>query len=278
LTHNEKVSLIDRDHAKISIVRQADLLDISRSSIYYVPRVHGEDIRIMNHIDEIYTACPFYGSRRMKWALKDDYEISICRDRVRRLMRIVGIEAIYPKKKHHTSIGDKFHKKYPYLLNGVKIIHPNQVWGTDITYVRLADGWAYLTAILDWFSRFVIAWTLSSTLETTFCIEVLKDALLIDVPDMHNSDQGVQYTSEGYTGILQDHGIKISMDSRGRCFDNIFTERLWRTVKYENIYLHSYRDIDEARTGLTDYFTFYNTKRGHQSLDYRTPADMYFDR
>ena len=272
------MALIDRDQPKISIVRQADLLDISRSSIYYVPKVNEEDIRIMNHIDEIYTDRPFFGSRSIKWALEDDYGIFICRDRVRRLMRMVGIEAIYPKKKHNTSVPDESHKKYPYLLKDMKIIRPNHVWGTDITYVRLEEGWAYLAAILDWFSRFVVAWTLSPTLEAAFCIETLENALLIDIPYIHNSDQGVQYTSEDYTNILKDHEIKISMDGRGRCFDNIFTERLWRTVKYENVYLHSYGDIDEARTGLTEYFTFYNTRRRHQSLNLRTPADVYFDK
>lgn len=276
MSHRQRAALIDRDQPRISIVRQADLLDISRSSLYYVPKVNEEDTEIMHAIDEIYTERPFYGSRKMRFALRDDRGIYIGRDHVRRLMRIMGIEAIYPKKRHSTSTPDITHKKYPYLLHAVKILRPNQVWGTDITYVRLEDGWAYLAALMDWFSRFVLAWTLSTSLEVTFCIETLQRALLTDIPEIHNSDQGVQYTSDEYTAVLQEHDIQISMDARGRCFDNIFNERLWRTVKYENIYLNSYRDVHEAHAGLTDYFTFYNTKRRHQALDYQTPEQIYF--
>lgn len=232
----------------------------------------------MRSIDEIYTDLPFYGSRRMRFELRGQHGIFACRDHIRRLMRLMGIEAIYPKNRPKTSLGEVSHTKYPYLLKGLNIIRPDQVWSTDIAYVRLEKNFCYLTAILDWFSRCVIAWGLSETLESDFCIRTLKDALLTDVPVIHNSDQGVQYTSGNYTAVLEDHDIKISMDAGGRCFDNIFTERLWRTVKYENIYLHSYRNIDEAREGLTEYFAFYNHRRKHQSLGYRTPEQLYLNR
>lgn len=229
----------------------------------------------MRHIDEIYTELPFYGSRKIRFELRDQYSIFVCRDHVRRLMRCMGIEAIYPKSRPKTSLGDVSHKKYPYLLSGLAIIRPDHVWSTDITYVRLEKGFCCLAAILDWFSRYVIAWGLSETLESDFCIRTLQDALLDSVPEIHNSDQGVQYTSDEYTRILEDYEIQISMDARGRCFDNIFTERLWRTVKYEDIYLKSYRHMDEAREGLSAYFSFYNRRRKHQSLGYRTPEQLY---
>lgn len=191
-------------------------------------------------------------------------------------MREMSLEAIYPKPK--TSVSSPEHKKYPYLLNDIHASFPNHIWGTDITYIRLEFGWAYLIAFLDWFSRYVIAWELSLSLETDFCITALNRALEIAHPKIHNSDQGVQFTSTGYTGILEESDIEISMDGRGRCMDNIFTERLWRTVKYEDVYLKSYRNIGEAREGLSEYFTFYNTERRHQSLDYRTPEKMYFEK
>jgi putative transposase len=277
LTHNERVSLIDKKNKEISTVRQSELLDISRTSIYYKQRVNQRDVDTMRLIDEIFTKCPFYGSRRIKHALEDQ-NIFICREHVQRLMKIMGLEAIYPKRRKNTSGANVEHKKYPYLLNDLVIKQPNHVWGTDITYIRLEEGWAYLSAILDWFSRYVVSFELSSTLETNFCVEALNHALKQSRPDIHNSDQGVQYTSKDYTDILKANSIRISMDGRGRCMDNIFTERLWRTVKYENVYLKSYRNIHEAQRGLTEYFHFYNTERKHQSLDYRTPKDIYFNR
>jgi len=275
LNHEERVSLVDRSHPDIGITRQAELFDISRASVYYEPKVNERDIQIMHTIDSIFTKRPFYGSRRIKKDLEDE-NIFICREHVQRLMRLIGIEAIYPK--HRTTTPDTQHKKYPYLLRGFPIIRPNQVYGTDITYVRLENGFCYLVAHLDWFSRYVLSWELSQSLETPFCIVSLNRALQTAIPDIHNSDQGVQYTSEDYTDILEERNIKISMDGRGRCMDNIFTERLWRSVKYEDIFIRSYRDIDEARKGLSEYFDFYNTERKHQSLDYRTPADVYFNR
>lgn len=257
--------------------RQTELLGISRSSVYYVPRVNEADVQIMNCIDEIYTNYPFYGSRRMKDELTDSYQIAVCRERVQRLMRHMGLEAVYPKKSWNTSKSEPTHQKYPYLLKGLPIAFPSQVWGTDITYVKLEHGFCYLAVIIDWFSRYVIAWELSETLDSQFCIEALERALAIAIPNIHNSDQGSQFTSNDYTDILKAYEIRISMDGRGRCFDNIFTERLWRSVKYEDIYLKSYRTMRETRQGLTDYFQFYNTKRRHQSLNRQTPADVYFN-
>lgn len=275
MSHEQKVTLIDRLHSNISVSRQAELLDISRASIYYIPRPDPEEIRITRAIDEIYTRLPFYGSRRMKGALQDDYRICIGRHQARRLMRLMGLEAIYPKPKTSTSCPE--HKKYPYLLRGIIIARPNQVWGSDITYIRLENGWAYLAVIIDWYSRYVISWKLSLTLESDFCIAGLNAALKRAIPEIFNSDQGTQFTDRDFTEVLVANGIKISMDGRGRCMDNIFTERLWRTVKYENVYLKSYRNVIEADAGLTEYFRFYNNQRRHQSLDNQTPATIYFN-
>lgn len=236
--------------------------------------VSDEDVRTMNALDAIYTACPFYGSRRMVVALERTHGIRVCRDHVRRLMYELGLEAIYPKK-HKGSEPNEAHKKYPYLLNNLPIISPNQVWGTDITYVRLAKGFCYLVALMDWYSRYVVAWQISDTLHMDFCLENLRRALTHATPVIHNSDQGSHFTSPTYTDILTRDGIHISMDGRGRCMDNIFTERLWRTVKYEDIYLKSYATVDDAREGLNRYFPFYNNQRPHQSLNYRTPEEVY---
>jgi putative transposase len=228
----------------------------------------------MHKIDEIYTECPFYGSRRIKRDLKVYHQIMVCRQRVQRMMRMMGLEAIYPKKR--TSFSNKEHKVYPYLLRGLTIDHPNQVWSTDITYIKLEHSWAYLIAIMDWYSRYVISWKLSPNLEIDFCLETLIDSLNKNIPEIFNSDQDARFTSPQFTDILEDKEVKISMDGRGRYLDNIFVERLWRTVKYENVYIKHYSDIAEARTGLADYFNFYNNRRLHDSLDDRTPAQVYF--
>ena len=275
MNSREKLSLIEKNNSEINLTRQAELLDISRSGIYYQPIIDPREIQIKNAIDEIYTACPFYGSRKIKQQLKLEYKIEISRGYVQNLMRAMGLQAIYPVKRLNLSQANLQHKKYPYLLKNLEIVRVNQVWSTDITYVRLKNGFAYLTVIFDWYSRYVISWKLSATLENNFCIQALKEALKISIPEIHNSDQGVQFTAENYTAVLQEKNIQISMDGRGRCMDNIFTERLWRTVKYENIYLHDYQDIEEARAGLTEYFQFYNHRRIHQSLDYQTPAQIY---
>lgn len=274
MTIKERRKLID-DDCLLSLTKQAELLDISRGSIYYEPVIKEEDILIMNAIDKIYTKRPFYGSRRIRFDLRDYHSIYIGRKRTQRLMRTMGVEAIYPKQKN-LSRADKEHYKYPYLLRNLAINRPNQVWGTDITYVRLENSWCYLVAFIDWHSRYVLSWQLSSTLESDFCIQALKQALKINVPEIANSDQGVQYTSKDYVDVLKKAEINISMDGRGRCMDNIFTERLWRTVKYENVYIHSYQTIEEARAGLKKYFNFYNNERRHQSLNDQRPTEVYF--
>lgn len=268
--------LLDTAAVGISRTRQCELLGVSRASAYYQPIVSEQDIRLMKNIDKIFTDYPFYGSRRIRYELNTAYQTPIARDHVRRLLRIMGIEAIYPKMKPKTSAPNKQHRTYPYLLKGLEIIRSNQVWGTDITYIKLENGWCYLIAFIDWFSRYVVSWELSPTLEIPFCLSAQARALNIAIPEISNSDQGSHFTSEQFLRPFLDNNVAISMDGRGRCMDNIFTERLWRTVKYENVFLKSYRTIGEANCGLTEYFQFYNTKRPHQSLDYRTPATLYF--
>ena len=270
--------MIVPEHREFSIARQAELLDVSRSGFYYVARENPEDKKHINMIDEIYTDYPFYGSRRMVPEMKDRFQEIIGRERVQHLMRKMGIEAIYPKRAVNTSISDASHKKYPYLLKDIVASYPNHIWGTDITYIRTEEGWAYLVALIDWYSRYVVAWEVSISMETEFCLSNLNRALAIAVPNIHNSDQGVQFTDGRYIGILENEKIRISMDGKGRCMDNIFTERLWRTVKYENVFLSSYRNATEAKDGLGKYFPFYNEKRRHQSLDRRTPAEVYFEK
>jgi len=258
----------------LSIGRQCELAGISRSGLYYEPQISEVDIKTMNAIDQIYTASPFYGSRRMVVELKRSHEIFICRDRVRRLMNKLGLEAIYPHKQRGSQPNEA-HKKYPYLLKNLNITSPNQVWGTDITYIPLAKSFCYLVALIDWFSRYVVTWQLSDTLQMDFCLENLDRALSQATPLIHNSDQGSHFTSPNYTDLLTKNNVQISMDGRGRCMDNIFTERLWRTVKYEDVYIKSYTTVTDAREGLKNYFSFYNKKRPHQSLNYQTPEELY---
>ncbi len=227
----------------------------------------------MRLLDEQYTKAPYYGIRRMTaWLRGGGHEVN--RKRVGRLLRLMGLEAIYPKPR--LSLAGPGHKIYPYLLRGLKIERPNQVWGTDITYIRLRQGFVYLVAIMDWFSRFVLAWEISVTMETSFCLSALSWALRLGKPEIFNSDQGSQFTSSDYTGRLIEAGIRISMDGRGRVFDNIFVERLWRTVKYENVYLNDYDGAPALMEGLARYFAFYNRERLHQSLGYRTPETVHF--
>lgn len=233
-------------------------------------------LKVMHEIDQIYTKYPFYGVRRITWQLrKNGFKVN--HKRVYRLMKLMGIEAIYPKP--NLSQNNQPHPDYPYLLRGLVIDRPNQAWGIDITYIRLNKAWLYLAAILDWFSRSVLSWELSDNLEVEFCLEVLKQALKIALPGIHNSDKGVQFTSEAYLGILKSYpSIRISMDGRGRAFDNIFIERLWRTLKYEEVYLKDYQTPREAKQSLTDYFKFYNQERPHQALGYKTPNEVYFNK
>jgi putative transposase len=259
----------------LSVRRQCELLGLSRSSLYYEPAGETlEDLRLMRLIDEQYTACPFYGSRRMTaWLVEQGEEVN--RKRVQRLMRVMGLEAIYPKPR--LSAAGKGHRIYPYLLRDVKVVRPDQVWSTEITYVPMASGFMYLAAVIDWFSRYVIAWRLSNTLDGSFCLEMLDEALRGGRPEVFNTDQGVQFTATAFTGTLESAGVAVSMDGRGRALDNVFVERLWRSVKYEDIYLRSYEAVPELHRGLARYFAFYNDERLHQSLDYRTPAAVYRD-
>jgi len=231
---------------------------------------------VMDAIDQLYTKRPYFGVRRITEHL-DTPGVVVNHKRIHRLMQIMGIQAIYPKP--NTSIPNVQHEIYPYLLTGVQAAYPNHIWGTDITYIRVKGAWMYLVAMLDWFSRYVVSWELSDTLCVAFCTEALQKALAVGIPDIHNSDQGAQFTAEEYIALLKAYDtIQISMDGRGRAMDNIFTERLWRTVKYEEVYLKEYQSPKEARQSLTDYFTFYNHERKHQAHKYRTPADLYFNR
>jgi putative transposase len=274
LSIETKRSLIERN-SEVSIAQQCELLGISRSGLYYEPVGESRlNLELMNKIDEQYTKTPFYGSRKFKaWLNRQGYGVN--RKRVQRLMRLMGIEAIYQKPR--TSQKDAENEVFPYLLRGLQIVRPNQVWATDVTYVRMRGGFVYLVAILDWYSRFVLAWELSNSLDRAFCIEALEAALTRATPEIFNSDQGCQFTSKDFTGILKNAGVRISMDGRGRAFDNIFTERLWRTIKYEEIYLNDYVDVPEAYDRIGRYMTFYNDDRLHQSLGYQTPREVHFE-
>lgn len=273
LTPKEKKLLIDGTNKFITISRQAELLGIARSTVYYKPVVDTYDMELRRFIDEQYTKAPFYGSRRMTILLRRNGHI-VNRKRVQRLMRLMGIEAIYPRRNLSKSHSDN--KIYPYLLRDVKIVRNNQVWGTDITYIRLSKGWGYLVAIMDWFSRYVLSWELSISLEVDFCIVALEKALAIGQPDIFNSDQGSQFTSLDFVSKLEQNNIRISMDGKGRAMDNIFTERLWRSLKYEEVYVKDYQSVREAREGISNYMKLYNQERPHQSLGYKTPAEVYF--
>ena len=261
------------DQEDLSVRRQCELLGLNRSTLYYQGIGESEvNLQLMRLIDEQYMRRPIFGSRRMKDWLESQGNF-VNRKRVQRLMQLMGLEAIYPKPR--LSSAAKEHKVYPYLLRNVAVIRPNQVWSTDITYIRMAKGFMYLVAILDWYSRYVISWRLSNSLEVSFCVEALEEALAWQQPEIFNSDQGVQFTSRDFTSRLEERGVGISMDGRGRVFDNIFIERLWRTVKYEDVYLHDYGTVPSLRRGLTDYFLFYCYERRHQSLARRTPWDVY---
>lgn len=265
--------MINPLNSELSVNRQCELLSLARSSYYYEPQLESEyNLVLMRLIDEQYMRRPFYGSRRMGVWLRDQGH-KVCRDRVRRLMCIMGIEAIYPKPR--LSIKDKEHRIYPYLLRNLEIDHADQVWAADITYIRLRRGFAYLVAIMDWYSRYVLSWELSLTLEADFCLTALNRAMGRVIPKIFNTDQGSQFTSEAFTNPLNDAGVQISMDGRGRAFDNIMIERLWRSVKYEEVYLKDYENFTDARKCVAEYFLFYNNERPHQSLGYRPPVEIY---
>lgn len=254
------------------------MLGLSRSSFYYAAAEESaENLRLMRLIDEQYTRVPSYGVPRMTaWLKRQDLGFGVNRKRVRRLMRLMGIEAIYPKPRVSQTMAG--HRVYPYLLGGVTIKRPDQVWCTDITYIRLLSGFVYLVAIMDWYSRYVLSWEISNSLDTSFCLRAIDRALASGRPEIFNSDQGSQFTSQDFTGRLQAAGVRISMDGRGRVFDNIFIERLWRSVKYEDVYLNDYASVLAVIAGMERYFVFYNTERLHQALDYRTPAEVYYAR
>lgn len=266
--------MIIRDH-ELPITQQCQLLELSRSSLYYQPvPVSDDDLALMRAIDEIHLKRPFYGSRRIRGALNDlGYDIG--RDHVRTLMRKMGIEALY--RKPNLSRANQAHKIYPYLLRDLKIDRANQVWATDITYIPMAKGFAYLIAVMDWHSRRVLSWRLSNTLDASFCVEALEEAIQrYGVPEIFNTDQGCQFTSAVFTDVLKAHQIQISMDGKGRWVDNVFVERLWWSLKYEDVYLRAYDSMTEARQRIGTWFEFYNTQRRHQSLGRQTPDQMYW--
>ena len=269
----QKRALIEPDHPTVSVAQQCTLVGLPRSRGYYQPvPAAALTQELLDRLDEQYTRTPFYGVRRMTAVLRGaGYAVNP--KRVRRLLRLLGLEAIYPKPR--TSTPAPGHRIYPYLLRGVPITHADQVWSSDITYVRLAQGWVYLVAVLDWYSRYVLAWAVSNTLDSAFCVDAVEQALRQARPAIFNTDQGSQFTSQEFTSRLLAAEVRISMDGRGRALDNVFVERLWRTVKYEEVYLKSYATVPDAIQSLGDYFRFYNEERVHQALGYQTPAMVY---
>ncbi len=268
------MGLVEHDGSELSVMMQCELLSLNRSGLYYAPRGADErELSIKRRIDEVYTACPFYGIRKITAQLRAD-GLLVNHKAVARHMQDMGLRAIYPGP--NLSKRAQQHAVYPYLLKGLKIERPNQVWGVDITYIRLRSGWMYLFAVLDWYSRFVVGWALDLTLEIGFVLTAMQAALSSATPTICNSDQGSHFTSPLYTDLLTAANVQISMDGTGRALDNIFTERLWRTVKYEEVYLKDYASPREARSAIGEYLAFYNTQRLHQALDYQTPETVYF--
>jgi putative transposase len=269
-----RLAMIARPHPQFSITAQCVLLKVPRSTLYYQPQpISDDDLALMRRIDEIYMKWPFYGSRRMVAQLRGEGD-DVNRKRVQRLMRLMGIETIY--QRPNTSRKHPGHKIYPYLLRNLVIDRANQVWCADITYIPMAHGFVYLVAVMDWFSRRVLAWRVSITLDTDFCVEALQDAInCYGKPDIFNTDQGVQFTAAAFITILSAQGVAISMDGKGRFLDNIFIERLWRSLKYEEVFIKAYASVAQARAGIGAWLVFYNNERKHQSLGYRTPAEMF---
>jgi putative transposase len=270
---DQKRALVQDHHPQLSICRQCELLGLNRSTYYLPPAVASqEDLRLMRLIDQQFLKTPFYGSRKMMAALERSGE-TVNRKRVQRLMAQMGLEALFPKQR--TTIAAPGAKAYPYLLRDRTLTRIDEVWSSDITYVPMMHGFMYLTAVIDWYSRYVLSWRLSNTLEGGFCLEALDEALSRGRPEIFNTDQGSQFTSREYTSRLEEAGVAVSRDGRGRALDNVFVERLWRSVKYEDIYIKDYDHVPELETGLTAYFQFYDEERLHQSLDYRTPGEVY---
>lgn len=273
MTRDERVELIEWSNSDLSVKTQAELLSLNRTSLYYKPvEPSPEEIAIKNRIDEIYTAHPFYGSRRITVQLCQE-GFNINRKAVQRHMREMGIAGICPGP--NLSKRRKEHHVFPYLLRGVTANHPNHIWGIDITYIRLVRGWMYLVAVLDWYSRYIVSWAMDQTLEIDFVLQAVERALQRSTPVIFNSDQGSHFTSPQYIQLLRDSGTKISMDGKGRATDNIFVERLWRSLKYEEVYLNEYYNPRQARQRVNNYLDFYNHRRPHQSLSYKTPAEVY---
>lgn len=265
--------MIDSDHQSLSVRRQCTLLGLSRASYFYVPATETADnLKIMRWIDRQYTKTPFFGTRRLVVLLRG-LGVNVNRKRISRLMQTMGLEAIYARRRVFSAGSES--KVYPYLLRNLKVRRPNQVWSTDITYIPMENGFLYLAAVIDWYSRYVLSWRVSNTLDGDFCIDALHAALQQGTPDIFNTDQGSQFTSEAFTGVLKKAGVRISMDGRGRALDNIFVERLWRSVKYEDIYLKNYETGGTLSAGMKNYFSFYNRERPHQSLDYQTPSRVF---
>lgn len=266
--------MIEKNNLETSVRRQCTLLSLNRSSVYYDPRPESAlNERLMRRLDELYTAHPFLGYRKLTKLLQREGH-AVNGKRVLRLMRLLGLQAIYPKPD--TSKPHPKHPIYPYLLKNLAITGPNQVWATDITYIRLGRGYCYLVAVIDWYSRYVVSWRLSATMESDFCVEALREALAQGPPMIFNSDQGSQFSSFAFTDVLREAGVRISMDGRASYQDNIFTERFWRSVKYEEVYLKDYATIEEARASLAEYIAFYNAGRPHQALAYQTPEQVHF--
>lgn len=267
--------MIELNHPTLSIRRQCELIGLNRATFYWQPASESSlNLRLMRLIDQEYTRAPFYGYRKMTARLNNEHGYQVNHKRVARLMGLMGLQASYPRPR--TSLPDQQRRKYPYLLHGLDINRPNQVWATDITYLPMPTGFMYLVAVMDWFSRFVLAWQLSNTLDGAFCLDALRLALQMGQPDIFNSDQGSQFTAISFTGQLETAGIRVSMDGRGRFMDNIFIERLWRSLKYEDVYIKEYATVPALAAGLHDYFQLYNFERPHQSLQYRTPAAVHF--
>ncbi|MEN8904687.1 MAG: IS3 family transposase [Clostridiales bacterium] len=272
----EKKNLLDFSNNKISIRKQCELIEVNRSNIYYKAVQPTEyEVEIKNLIDKIYTKYPSFGSRRITIILKRDYKKPVNRKRIKNYMNQMGIEGICPKI--NLSKKNLENRIYPYLLSNISLVNPKQVYSTDITYIGLRNGWTYLVAVMDWYLRYVVSWELDQTLEVDFVIEAVKNSIRIGKPEIFNSDQGSQFTSNKYISILKKSEIKISMDHKGRCFDNIFIERLWRSLKYEKIYLSELNTPRDVRKAVKEYFEFYNYKRPHQSLNYKVPADIFFN-
>jgi putative transposase len=274
MTRPERLALVDHDDPALPVAAQCRLLQVARSTLYYRPvPVSADDLTVMRRMDELYLASPFYGSRRMTAVLRRE-GWAVNRKRVRRLMRLMGLQAIY--QKPNTSRRHPEHKVYPYLLRGLIIDRPNQVWCADITYIPMAKGFVYLMAVMDWFSRRVLAWRVSITMDPEFCVEALREAMeRFGQPEIFNTDQGSQFTSADFVGELAGRKVRISMDGRGRYLDNIFIERLWRSLKYEEVFLKAYGAVIEARRSIAEWLEFYNNERPHQALDYRTPREMF---